>query len=354
MKKIASLFLLLTVFSCSNINNINYTSSTGGVILKFDFPKKFSIKAIPNSTEKIKIKISGEGLQSSIEKIIDKNSDKVQTFKELPIGKKNIEIQAIDSKAIILAKGNKDLVIEGGKLNKAEIVLQELLETLKLNIENSPSEANFKVIEIIGSNNQVKFKEFEGNEVEIKDIPLGKADIRITAFDKNSFPLATKRTQVEVNKEVKNISLSGIKLPDLSEISEDSLQPKELFDKLDEVIIKAIPNTPPQISNISLEINGNQIINPPIVPNLSECVKVGDKINVSLKVIDENEDKLGAFWGLTSRLTNGKISFKLLDQKTTDLNYTVDFSEGNHSIGFLATDKKSYTNPLALYFKACN
>ena len=342
------------MISCSDFNNIGYKNNTGLVKIKFEFPKKFSIKAIPTNTEKIIIKIYGEGLPKDIEKIIEKNSDKTLVIEEVPIGKKTIDIRALDKDNNVLAKATSDTVVEGGKTNQVKIELLELLQDLKIRLENLPSDSDTNIIEVIGSNKQIKVNEFKGNEVTIKDIPSGKASIRISSFDKNAFPLSKGSKEIDVNKETKFISLSSVKIPNLSEFDENSLKPKDLFSTLDEIMINSPSNKKPVITNLRFEINGRQISEPPIVPSAVMCVKTGDKLKVTLNIRDDNDDSVSVFWGVISRLDSSKLSFQLLQEKSKEINYSVDFNSGSHSLGFLVSDKKSYSIPSALYFKICN
>lgn len=343
--------LLSTVFfSCAISNNIKPTSE---LALGVKFPQKFSIKTIPQETEKISIKISGQDLKDPVERSITRSDAGKVIFKDLPLGEKTVDIKAFDLKDNLLAQGSTSVKIEGGKVTTAIVELQELLNKLQLQIQNYPDTAELTILELKKDNKKF-FKEFNSDHIDLDSLPSGEYDLRMTVFNKNSVPLAHKKTKIQVDKDPKTVSLDAIKLPETSEITSDLIAaPKELFAVLNDVLIKVPDNKEPKYDNPILEVN--DVIQPviPIDRNKPLCVTQGDKIKISMNTSDANNDKVSIFWGLTTRNKDNSLSFKLLDESDNDLIYMVDAESGNHALGFLLTDKKSYVGPYSIYFNVC-
>jgi hypothetical protein len=124
-KKLFSMLTSSLIFlsSCS-FNETNM----GSFYMSVNFPTKnnFSLKAIPQDTFLILVRVNGEGIDEkkpiSFELTREKNS---RILSAIPIGNKTVKVAAIDSKGKLLASGEKTVNVESKVLNKAEIELKE-------------------------------------------------------------------------------------------------------------------------------------------------------------------------------------------------------------------------------------
>ncbi|MGE3725703.1 MAG: hypothetical protein AB7I41_09140 [Candidatus Sericytochromatia bacterium] len=88
----------------------------------------FVIQAIPDQTQKINLRIEGEGLAAPIERSLSRdageNSDSVRI--DLPTGRKVVKVEAFDAKGQALAVDVRSVVIVGGQTQRLEMTLQPL------------------------------------------------------------------------------------------------------------------------------------------------------------------------------------------------------------------------------------
>lgn len=348
------LYALLSVgfFSCAISSNIKPTSE---LALNVRFPQKFSIKTMPDATEKIHIKISGVNLDKPEERDITRKDAGSVIIKGLPIGKKNIEVEGFDLNNKLIAKGSKDTTIEAGKVVTEKVELFGLSQKLQLKFENYPENAELAILEVKGKSAPI-YKEFNSDTLDLDSLPNGDYNIRVTVFNSNSVPIAHKKTTITLDSAQKNIVLDKIKLPEISEVTTGLVAvPKELFEVLNSVLIEVPNNNKPKYETPVLYINGVEQKVLPIDNTNPICVKKGDTLKVSVKTADTDvNDKVRIFWGVNSRNDDDSLTFKLLDEYSNDLVYPVNFDVGtNHSLGFLLTDKKSYVGPFSIYFKVC-
>ena len=125
MKK--RLFLLITlpvfIYSCSK--DI-YSNNKGNVSFSVKFPvRNFSIKSIPDQTEKIELKITGKNIVDPIFFELNRNNPKINTY--VVEGNTFFEANALDKKNRILASGSEKKLIRFYLNTKLSIVLGKKL-----------------------------------------------------------------------------------------------------------------------------------------------------------------------------------------------------------------------------------
>lgn len=129
-KTILAFLCGIPLISCSIFGNSDY----GFVRASVKFPdRSFNIKVIPNNTDTILVKVSGEGLTEPILfELTRENTSKL--LKNVPQGDKQVNASAIDPNGNIIAKGQNSVNVIAQQLNTVEV-------ELKLNdkINNSPS-----------------------------------------------------------------------------------------------------------------------------------------------------------------------------------------------------------------------
>ena len=354
-KTILKLSLCLLVFGCATPSN----QSVGFIKLGVQFPNSgFSIKAIPNETEKIEISISGEGLNEPIKKEFSRSETKAKDDKvlleKIPTGKKTIAIKALSKEGVLLAEASEETEIESGKLKQLTIELKELLKKLKLSLSNYPSDGDSALIEI-KSGETTLTKEFKGNSIEFDKLK-GKVKVRVSVVDKDAMPIATSSDEIDLNlKNEVNLNLDKL-IIDQEDVDIDinAFIPSNLKAILDKTVIKVSGNNPPSVDKVTLKVNGTEREVPP-APNLSKtaiCVNENDDISIVVDTSDTDGDKVNFFWAKTSpnQEQKGRFKVNLLPEKSNILSRRVNFPVGTHSLGFVITDRKSIGFPYTLYF----
>ncbi|MFN8673123.1 MAG: hypothetical protein U0457_13715 [Candidatus Sericytochromatia bacterium] len=138
MKKIIFLFLsLTTIFSCQNYLQ-NTTETDGEVKIVFEFPTSkanFNIKAVPQNTGFIEVKIFGERLPLKEAKIIEIKKPDIQgepkqakaEAKKIPIGEKYVEIRAYENekKEKVLASAREKTIVRPSQVVRVVAELKE-------------------------------------------------------------------------------------------------------------------------------------------------------------------------------------------------------------------------------------
>lgn len=132
MKKVLKLsaFLqgLVTLFILNNCSNIINTQKNTGyitIIAKFS-EKQFNIKTIPESTNKIKLILNGNGITKPMH--FDLTKEKPSIRFESPNGDKIISAIAIDDKNTPLAIGLTGFYVKENQNNKVELSLIEFIK----------------------------------------------------------------------------------------------------------------------------------------------------------------------------------------------------------------------------------
>lgn len=132
MKKVLkfSVFLqsLVTLFVLNNCSDITNTQRNTGyitIIAKFS-EKQFNIKTIPESTNKIKLILNGNGIRTPM--YFDLTKEKPSIRFESPNGDKIISAIAIDDKNTPLAIGITGLYVKEYQNNRVELNLIEFIK----------------------------------------------------------------------------------------------------------------------------------------------------------------------------------------------------------------------------------
>ncbi len=119
--------ILIVILSLPLINSCSLnTFNQGSISVLVKFPEnKFSVKAIPQNTSLILIRVTGLGIEEnkpiSFELTKEKNS---RILSAVPTGNKIVKASALDKNGNILAEGENQISIEGNKLNKLEVELK--------------------------------------------------------------------------------------------------------------------------------------------------------------------------------------------------------------------------------------
>lgn len=100
--------------------------------MSVNFPqnKWLSVKAIPQETFLILVRVNGTGIDAqkpiAFELTREKNS---RLLSAIPTGDKSVKVSAIDEKGKLLAQGENQVNVEANKLNKVEVELSEVKAT---------------------------------------------------------------------------------------------------------------------------------------------------------------------------------------------------------------------------------
>lgn len=349
-KKIISFLATICLMSCSvPVSNTN--GNTGFIKLGFKFPQKtgFSVKAIPTETEAFQIKIQGDGLNEAIEKKITKeNSDKV-LIQEIPVGNKNVEVKAMDSSGKVLAQATSNIEIKGGQVNQLTLELKQLLKNFKVKINNFSSSTPYVFAEFKAKNKTIQ-QEVKSNEIELTDIEPGDMSVKISAFSDDSTPVLNINKTIDTSKsDSEELNLESVILPRLSDLDASTASPIQFQNLIDQIKINFKENSAPKIEGMEVFVNG-QSVNPSFNREAPVCLIPSDNIRITIKTSDNDNDKVNIFWGQNS-LINSTYKMQLLDERGTSLSKSAsDLGIGNHSIGFIATDRKSFVGPIGMYF----
>jgi hypothetical protein len=365
MKK---LFVLITssllITSCSAINTLNYNE--GIAYFKINFPNKFSfnIKAIPKTTDSIRITITGEGLDEPKILNVSKDENNVMVTK-LPEGRKFIEVLALNSKKNIVAEGKSEVIIEKLKIKTVEVELKptsiadidpsSLLDKLSISLKNVSNDMD-SILEIKKDNFTI-IKEFNGEKIELNNVPTGIANIKVTSL-KDGLPMFNYLGKVNIDKENIEISLERIDYQESYELDESQTIPPILSDFLKRVLIDSPINNKPFIENIEVTVNNQRksfgFINP-------ICINSDDKLKIMVNAVDKDNDKLTYLWGISEPKEGNflipKYDMKLQNERSNVLERNVNFKKGRVFIGFVITDKKSFvsfTVPFLVSDQKCN
>jgi cell division septum initiation protein DivIVA len=346
-KKIISILSLISLVSCSNIN----TNKSGVIKLGFTFPEKsgFSIKAIPNNTESFQINISGEGLGTPIEKKITKDNSEKVLIQEIPSGNKTVIVKALDNSGKLLAQAEEKIEIKAGEVNKLTMELKELLKNFKIKIRNFSSNTPYVLAEFKANNKTIQ-EELKSNEIELKEIEPGQLKVKISSYAYDSTPMFNFNKTIDTSKSnSEEIDLEQISLPKVSELDASNISPIQFQKIIDTLKIDFKDNKTPRIEGIELLINGKNV-DPSFNRLNPSCVSTSDSIKISVKVSDQDNDKINFFWGQNS-LIDGNYKMQLNEEREASIFKSAsDLGIGNHSIGFVVTDRKSFIVSPGIYF----
>lgn len=347
-KKLLTTLSLISIASCSTPSN-----EKGYIKVDFDFPQNtgFSTKAIPNTTTSFQISVQGDGLTSPIVKTITKDSTEKVLIQELPVGPKKIKVVALDNSQKTLAEAETDIDIKAGQINQATLELKELIKNFKITLANYPVNTPYVFAEI-KMNGQVTQQELKTNEINLTDTKGSKVDVKVTAFSEDSTPISNVIKTVDTSaSESEQVSLEPVVLPSVSEVSENSsLLIFQLQSTLNRIKVDFKNNTAPKVGKIDLTVNGeNRIIS--TISSLPICLSPSDNIRISVNATDTENDKINLYWLKNTLVNDNKYKVELDSDRS--LVYAKSGSQigvGNHSINFLATDRKSFTGVTSLYF----
>ncbi len=346
-KKIVPLLALLLVSSCSTPS----TNNKGFVKIDFKFPqtKSFNIKAIPENTQSFEVSIKGEGLSEAIVKKIDKeNSDKV-FFQEIPVGEKDISVSAFGNSNKLLAKAETKIDIKAGQVNKATLELATILKNFKINLTDYPSDSS--VYAEITIKNKVTQEELKSSTIELKDLEADSVKVRVIAFNQESTPILSAEKVIDVSKtDSDNIKLEKILLPKKFDFNLNDWSKDKVLDTFNKNIIIFKDNKRPYINKLTVLVNNKEII-PPASSTSPYCLSTSDSLKIDINIDDDDNDKINLFW-LKNTLLGSQYLLNL--QTERGLSFSSSGSElgtGNHSLSFIATDRKSVVGPIPLFFR---
>lgn len=353
LKNVALSFLLVSVLACATEP---LSKPSGYVNIGVSFPQKgFSIKAIPESTEKIDIKISGEGLTDPITRSIKKSeSSKSIVVEKLPTGDKTIEVSASNGSNQVVAKASAKVNIQGGKMNTVELELKEILQNLKVVLDNYPANGAKSFVEIKMGDKTI-FKEFEGKEITFdKFQPQDQIEVKAGVFDSGSTPLSSIKAKVSIkDQDTLKLKLNPIifNLEEEFDLDENLTFSLGAFTSIaDNFIFKDLNNKVPKIDKVTVKLNGNEIP-APTDRNKPKCISLTDNIKVEVEASDPDNDKLSFFWANTRTKDNGGYRARLLKERESTITSSARL-KGNHALGFIVTDRKTFVGPRTLYFTA--
>lgn len=366
MKKILALFFVSLLVSSCSVFNIP-KSDEGIAYFKINFSNKssFNIKAIPQTTDSIKITITGDGLDEPKVLELTKEENNV-TVTKLPEGKKIIEVLALNSKKMTVAEAKSEVSIEKAKVKTVEIELKptsianidpnSLIEKLNITLKNINNDMD-SILQIKKDSFNL-IKEFKGNKIEFNNIPSGTADIKVTS-SKNGLPVFNFFGKVNIDKENIELTPETINYQTNYELQENQGIPTLLVDFLRRILIEKSDNNNPFIENIEITVNGEKKSFGLLRPI---CLNQNDKLKIAITATDkDNNDKLSYFWGITEPKDGNFIipryDMRLQQERNNILERDVNFKKGRIFIGFIITDKKSFINttiPFLMSDTKCN
>jgi hypothetical protein len=356
LKKLKLLVLLGFTFAsvgCSIPGSVG--QQTGSVGFKFQFPQspnKFSVKTIPSSTEKIEIVVSRrEDLtsQSAITKTITRaDADNSLVLKEIPIGDIKVSVKALNSSGKTVAEASADATIKADTTTRLTMDLRALVNKLKLILNNYPSGGETATAEIKPNGGKPIYRLFTGNELDLDEVETGNAPVRVTVFKNDATPLATAAATINVgSSETASVNMQSLELPDLSDLGITGI-PTQLLDKLKNALIQFPDNTAPELKNINVVVKGPSR---PLTFSKDKplCLNNGDSLEIKVEATDKENDPINYLWGITSPFDETVFKMRLQPERDGILARTVSLPVGNHSIGVIMTDKKSFAGPVTLY-----
>lgn len=165
MKKKLLYLLSVSLFSLPScaFNNIN----SGSFYMRVKFPENnaFSIKAIPDNTSSILVRVDGDGIEAKKPITFElTKDDNVKLINLVPVGYKSVNVTAIDSQGVALATGSSTVDVKENTVNKVEVELNPLEIPPAVEL---PCIINFPSTEAV-SDSLRKSVEDAGCSVEIK------------------------------------------------------------------------------------------------------------------------------------------------------------------------------------------
>jgi hypothetical protein len=126
MKKLRFAFLGLILAGLFNCNTVDQPKGrTGYIVTSVEFPaKSFTVKTIPESTDKILVRINGRGIppESPISYELTPEDTK-SVVGEVPEGNKTVKAVAMDVNGNIVAVGESSVNVIPLMLNKVKVVM---------------------------------------------------------------------------------------------------------------------------------------------------------------------------------------------------------------------------------------
>ncbi len=340
IKKILNgLLLPIFILSCSVPTNNN---EYGTVNINFKFPQKgFSIKAIPQETEYITMKIISINSETITKRINRSDSGKKVSINNLSIGEKKVELQAFDKNNIELANTQGNVKIEAGKTSQVTLELKGLLDNLNVTLNNLPDDS--EIISELRVGSQIIQKQSTGNKISFGQFAPGKAKLTVAVLAHDATPLAYVAA--------KEINISNNVSVDLTKIDLNSytdLTYSKILSIISNAIIDFKDNNKPVVNSFKVFVNDKEKVIPPLKKSI--CVNVGNKLRIEVDASDKDGDKLNYFWEKITLLNNDNYRALLENERGNILNKVVDNTSNTYSYSFILTDKKSLVGPKTVYF----
>jgi len=379
MKKNESKGLILALLSlffmsCSLPNG----TGTGSLSFNVVFPansNKFSIKAIPKDTDKLKIKITGEGILETapILQEVDKKdalkdengnyTSAVKIITDIPKGDKTVKVEAVNSNGDVLADAEKTVTIkpqnEGNTKLEIELVEKITFTNLTLNLNNYPTGVDFAIAYLKTADGKITVKEFSDKVLKLDNIPVGQTYIKTVVFADKPLPIAIGEYNLAITKDSTEFTedLKPVTLPDKVELNFDKSQlnpkiapnlqellPKDLSTLLDLAFTDIQNNTAPTITDVKVSIKDKEQ-----APSLFYYASPGDDITIDISAQDNENDKIYYLWG-TTILGRGDstASFASLKESSSKITVTAPDKVGSFYIGVILTDRKSKSQAMVI------
>ncbi|MBC7473667.1 MAG: hypothetical protein H7263_05205 [Candidatus Sericytochromatia bacterium] len=341
IKKMLNCILLpIFILSCSvPTNNHEY----GTVNINFKFPQKgFSIKAIPEETDYINMKISSNTSETITKRINRNDSGKKVSINNLSIGEKKVEIQAFDKNNTELANTQGNVKIEAGKTSQITLELKELLDDLNITLNNLPDDS--EIISELKVGSKVIQKQSTGNKINFGKFAPGKAKLTVAVLANDATPLAyVSAKEINISNNV-SVALTKIDLNSYTDLTYS-----KILSIISNAIIDFKDNNKPVVNSFKVFVNDKEKVIPPLKKSI--CVNLGDKLRVEADSSDKDGDKLNYFWEKITPLNDGNYKALLENERGNILNQVVDNTSNTYSISFILTDKKSLVGPETIYFE---
>ena len=156
MKNFVRFFLPLAFITtaCGIYNFDSAKTGAVGIAVKWPVYSSLKIQTIPNTTVKIKVNVTGEGLDSNtpITGEIIRPKDRLKLSK-IPVGKKHILVEALDSQDKTVAKGESDASVTVDSLTTVEVELNPIqaeksIPKIEIGLPSSPNNSipNIQVV----------------------------------------------------------------------------------------------------------------------------------------------------------------------------------------------------------------
>lgn len=381
--------LITTVFLFNACNFNKNTTVSGDAYLVFKLSNSsFNIKKIPDNTDYLEITITGIGLENNkaIKKTVkkseaDEKGEIKLKIKDLPIGNKEVLVEAFDTNKKSLALGKGAVLIIGGKVNTITIELKEnTLPIVKKSPENMPSPSltaipkassipvvakenniltvkftnipadNTIIIAQLKDSNGRLFKgQFLNSNINFKDIPTGITNLKAIILSSSFLPLGKFEKEFTLEKNNKNLEFEAQKatLKEVFEFDETDVNFKNKIASSIKSIFSGYV-LPDQGDTKTLSIKESDI--EIFIDNKS--YSTGNEFIItntsSIKVnIKQNDPNLRYIWAVTRYLPLRKIyqtNIRLEKGNSLELKLVTNLN----SIHVFATDLKTMSNVIAI------